>query len=487
MKHPKTPPAAASARRSATPLLRQAPAAPVAPSARATVGSPTTVALSQQLHAVAGALQEIRRGRSGTAVLEGVAPALRPGVQALLFQVLRTLGWAEAVRQQLAPRAPAPAVDALLCTALALLADEEQPPYAPFTLVNQAVQAAKDGHATRAQAPFVNACLRRFLRERAALQQAVAGDLRAQWNHPLWWVARLRQDHPQHWQQILQASNTQAPMVLRINKQKSTPAHYQQALAAIDLVANAVGDSGLVLQRAVPVQVLPGFADGVVSVQDSAAQLAAPLLLAGLDLQQPLRVLDACAAPGGKTAHLLEYAGAGAPLQVTALDIDAARCERILDTLARIGLQEHAQVLAADAARPQDWWRQHCGGLPFDAILLDAPCTASGIVRRHPDVRWLRRESDIAQLAQTQARLLKALWPLLRPGGRLLYCTCSVFRAEGDLQVQAFLANHTDACLLPSPGHLMPGMAPEGTSVPDNGAGEHDGFFYALLHKSAAA
>ncbi len=491
MKHPKTPPAAAPARRSADSLpLRQAPAvsaAPAAPSTRAPAGNPATVALSQQLHAVASALQEIRRGRSGTAVLEGVAPALRPGVQALLFQVLRTLGWAEAVRQQLAPRAPAPAVDALLCTALALLADEEQPPYAPFTLVNQAVQAAKQDHATRAQAPFINACLRRFLRERGALQQAVAGDLRAQWNHPLWWVARLRQDHPQHWQQILQTSNTQAPMVLRINKQKSTPAQYQHALAAIDLIANAVGDSGLVLQRAVPVQVLPGFAEGVVSVQDSAAQLAAPLLLAGLDLQQPLRVLDACAAPGGKTAHLLECAGAGAPLRVTALDIDAARCERIRDTLARIGLQDQAQVLAADAARPQDWWRQHCGGLPFDAILLDAPCTASGIVRRHPDVRWLRRESDIAQLAQTQARLLKALWPLLRPGGRLLYCTCSVFRAEGDLQVQAFLANHTDARLLPSPGHLLPGMAPNGTSVPDNGAGEHDGFFYALLHKSAAA
>ena len=355
MKHPKTPPAAAPARRSADSLpLRQAPAvsaAPAAPSTRAPAGNPATVALSQQLHAVASALQEIRRGRSGTAVLEGVAPALRPGVQALLFQVLRTLGWAEAVRQQLAPRAPAPAVDALLCTALALLADEEQPPYAPFTLVNQAVQAAKQDHATRAQAPFINACLRRFLRERGALQQAVAGDLRAQWNHPLWWVARLRQDHPQHWQQILQTSNTQAPMVLRINKQKSTPAQYQHALAAIDLIANAVGDSGLVLQRAVPVQVLPGFAEGVVSVQDSAAQLAAPLLLSGLDLQQPLRVLDACAAPGGKTAHLLEYAGAGAPLRVTALDIDAARCERIRDTLARIGLQDQAQVLAADAAR----------------------------------------------------------------------------------------------------------------------------------------
>ena len=479
----KTSPATArtTAPRSAAPLSRPVAAAGTSGPA----SDPTSVALAQQLHEVAGALLEIRRGRSGTAVLERVPGALRPGVQALLFQVLRVLGWAEAVRQQLAPRAPAPAVDALLCTALALLADEEHPPYAPFTLVNQTVQAAKQDHATRAQAPFINACLRRFLRERGALQQAVAGDVRAEWNHPLWWTERLRKDHPKHWQRILQANNTQAPMVLRINKQKSTPAQYQKALAAINLKATAVGESGLVLQRAVPVQVLPGFADGVVSVQDAAAQQAAPLLLAGLDLQQPLRVLDACAAPGGKTAHLLEYAGAGAPLQVTALDIDAARCERIQGTLARIGLQ--AQVLAADAARPQDWWQQHCGGVPFDAILLDAPCTASGIVRRHPDVRWLRRESDIAQLAQVQARLLQALWPLLRAGGRLLYCTCSVFRAEGDLQVHAFLASHTDARLLPSPGHLLPGIGSNGESVPDNGAGEHDGFFYALLHKSPSA
>src|SRR5690606_23583700 len=220
-----------------------------------------------------------------------------------------------------------------------------------------------------------------------------------------------------------------------------------------------------------------------VSVQDAAAQMAAPLLLDGLDLKQPLRVLDACAAPGGKTAHLLELAGPGAPLQVTALEIDAARSARIGDNLQRLGLQ--AQVLVADAARPQDWWQQASGGALFDAILLDAPCTASGIVRRHPDVRWLRRESDIAQLAALQSRLLAALWPLVRPGGRLLYCTCSVFRAEGDTQVQTFLAHNTDAQLLPSPGHLLPGNADKGGAVPDNLSGDHDGFFYALLQKSA--
>ena len=236
------------------------------------------------------------------------------------------------------------------------------------------------------------------------------------------------------------------------------------------------------LHQAVPVTTLPGFSQGWVSVQDAAAQMAAPLLLQGLDLAQPLRVLDACAAPGGKTAHLLELAGPDSPIEVTALEIDSTRSARIGETLQRLGLS--AQVLVADAARPKDWWQQHCGGALFDAILLDAPCTASGIVRRHPDVRWLRRETDIAQLAALQAKLLAALWPLVRPGGRLLYCTCSVFRAEGDAQVQTFLAHNTDAQLLPSPGHLIPGNTDRDRPVPDNLSGDHDGFFDALLQKS---
>ena len=465
---------------------------PLAPTATRKQGDTTPamasggqgVALSQLLQTVARALQDIRAGRSGSAVMEGVPTPQRPGVQALLFQVLRQLGLAEAVRQQLAPRKPSPPADALLCTALALACDPGNAPYEPFTLVNQAVEAAKASSATRPQAAFINACLRRFLREHEGLLHAARQDEQALWNHPRWWIRRLRQDHPAHWQAILQANNTQAPMVLRVNKQKITPALYQQALLAINIESSLVGDCGVLLHRARPVHELPGFAEGVVSVQDAAAQQAAPLLLEGLDSGRPLRVLDACAAPGGKTAHLLEWAGPQAALQVTALDVDPQRCERIRDTLARLQLQ--AQVLAADAGRPQDWWQQHCGGEPFDAILLDAPCTASGIVRRHPDVRWLRRESDIAQLADIQAHLLATLWPLLRPGGRLLYCTCSVFRAEGDVQVQAFLANNTDARLMPSPGHLLPGMGANGRGVPDNLPGEHDGFFYALLQKAPA-
>ena len=226
----------------------------------------------------------------------------------------------------------------------------------------------------------------------------------------------------------------------------------------------------------VPVQHLPGFADGWVSVQDAAAQLAAPLLLGGLPICGDLRILDACAAPGGKTGHLLELTDS----LVVALEVDHRRAERIYQNLARLGLE--AAVLTADAARPQEWW----DGQLFDAILLDAPCTASGIVRRHPDVRWLRRESDIAQLAQLQKNLLHALWKLLRPGGRMVYCTCSLFLAEGSDQVQTFLTHNTDALLLPSAGHLIPQNGAFFEGVPDNQASDYDGFYYALLQKRLA-
>lgn len=447
--------------------------------------TPSSVPLWQQLAATATALQAVRAGQSATTALDALVGPLRPGVQALLFQVLRQLGRAQALRRQLAPRNPPPRVDALLCTALALAWDEGSAPYTPFTLVNQAVEAAKRG-AAAAQAGFVNACLRRFLRERDALVALTDADPQARWNHPTWWIKRLRQDWPQQWQAILEANNAHAPMALRVNQQKVALAQYQQALKAINIEAHAVGDSGLLLRQALPVQQLPGWSEGWVSVQDLAAQRAAPLLLDGLPRPagRALRVLDACAAPGGKTAHLLECARPEAPIAATALDVDPQRCERIHGTLQRLGLQ--AQVLALDAGRPQDWFRAHCGGQPFDAILLDAPCTASGIVRRHPDVRWLRRPGDVAQLAAIQARLLDALWPLLAPGGRMLYATCSVFKAEGDAQIQAFVARNTDARWQPSPGHLLPGGGGAGGPVRDNPACDHDGFYYALLDKAPA-
>jgi 16S rRNA (cytosine967-C5)-methyltransferase len=235
-----------------------------------------------------------------------------------------------------------------------------------------------------------------------------------------------------------------------------------------------LGEDGLVLTAPHPVERLPGFAQGLCSVQDGAAQLAAGLLLDGRVWTPDDRLLDACAAPGGKTAHLLERAD----LDLLALDVDPRRCERVHDNLRRLGLK--AQVNAADAGLPGTW----TDGRLFDAILLDAPCTASGIVRRHPDVRWLRRASDVDQLAALQRRLLDTLWPLLKPGGRLLYCTCSVFRAEGQDQVAAFLERHTDTVAIPSVGHLRPGTVVVDREFNDNESGGYDGFFYARFDKA---
>ena len=440
------------------------------------------VPLWRQLQGAAALLMAVRGGQSMTAALVDVNAALRPGVQALGFHTLRWLGRAEALRQQLAKRPPPPEVDALLCVALALIWREEGAPYAGFVLVDQAVEAAKRSEATTHQASFINGCLRRFLRERDTLVARTDHNPQAVWNHPQWWIDRARKDHPSSWQAILRANNARAPLILRINERKTTPGQYLKGLVAINIEASRVGEYGVVLANPQPIPSLPGFAEGHFSVQDAAAQLAAPLLVKGLAPLHAggrLNLLDACAAPGGKTAHLLELVDA----DVTALDIDARRCERIDQNMQRLGLQ--ARVVVGDASKPNSWW----DGTLFDGILLDAPCTASGIVRRHPDVRWLRRPTDIAQLAALQAQLLETLWPLLRPSGRLLYCTCSVFKAEGEAQIQTFVAHHTDAVLRPAPGHLLPqnrAAGPASPTLPDNLAGEHDGFYYALLEKRNA-
>jgi len=433
----------------------------------------TQIPLWRQLQATAQVVLAVRGGASGTAAVDAVDPVLRPGVQSLVFHVWRNLGRAQALRKQLASKSPPAAADALLCTALALAWSDADAPYDAFTLVNQAVEAAKRFPATRPQANFINACLRRFLRERDPLVKATEADPVARWNHPLWWIQRLQRDHPQRWPAILEAANHHAPMTLRVNARQCAASAYVAELAHAGIAGHAGAGQAVLLEQPVPVQRLPGFGQGRVSVQDAAAQMAAPLLLAGLNSGTPARILDACAAPGGKTGHLLELGD----FEVTVLEIDAKRCARISDNLQRLGLS--ARVLTADASRPQDWW----DGQLFDAVLLDAPCTASGIVRRHPDVRWLRRPEDIEQLARLQQQMLTTLWSVLRPGGRLLYCTCSLFLAEGQDQAQTFLAHNTDAVLLPSPGHLLPGNSAKGGRVPDNPISDHDGFYYALFEK----
>mgnify|MGYP006275447597 FL=1 len=441
----------------------------------APAGENLSAPLWQVLQATALALGAVRQGRNHRQALARVSPTMRPATQALLFAVLRAWGRAMALRQQLVARAPKPAVDDLLCVGLALALPASAGMYPLHTLFDQMVEAAKQQASTRAQAGLINACLRRFDRERSALMAATDGLLSARWNHPDWWVLALQADHPKDWQTVLQASAQAAPLAVRVNRRQITREALQALWASQGHEADSVGEDGLVLTQARPVQHLPGYEEGWFSVQDPGAQWAAPLLLQGL-VSSPHdrpRVLDACAAPGGKTAHLLERAD----LEVLALDVDEARCARTRENLQRLRLQ--AEVRCADAAHPEDWW----DGRPWHAILLDAPCSASGIVRRHPDIPWLRRATDMAPLVQVQQRLLKALWPTLAPGGRLLYCTCSVFHAEGQAQIQAFLANNTDARLRPSPGSILPGLASKHPSVSDNLSAEHDGFFYALLEK----
>ncbi len=445
--------------------------------------APAQIPLWRQLQSTASVLQAVRTGESGTSALKQVDASLRPGVQALSFHVWRWLGTAEIIKSNLVKRAPPPQADALLCVALAILCGENAGlHYEAFTLVDQAVEAAKRHPNTNASSSFINACLRRFLREKETLMQKALMHPVGQWNHPQWWIKRLKIDHPNAWQVILQSNNTHAPLSLRVNTKKSSVTEYLIACNAINNAANTVvkqvGEFGVSFSKAIPVHEILGFDNGMVSVQDVAAQLAAPLLLNGMNLNSKSRILDACAAPGGKTAHLLEIADC----EVVALDIDAARCDLIHQNLNRVGL--NAKVIVADAAELDTWFDPKKDGL-FDAILLDAPCTASGIVRRHPDIRWLRRETDIAQLAEIQRHLLSSLWNLVKPGGRLLYCTCSVFKAEGQDQVALFTSNNKNARLLASPGHLIPKNNAKKDVVADNELTNHDGFFYALFEKQS--
>ena len=436
----------------------------------------STIPLWQQLQSTARVIGAVRTGVSGTAALEEVESALKPGVQALSFHVWRNLGRAEALRNLLVQRTPSPKTDSMLCIALALLWDEKHPIYNSFTLVNQTVEAIKRTKGLAPQANFINACLRRFLREQGPLVAQTDSDLVARWNHPLWWIQRLQHQRPHEWKDILEAANSHAPMSLRPNIRKASPQQYLDSLHASGIGARLQNSGAIVLNEPVSVQTLPGFALGHVSVQDCAAQIAAPLLLCGLGGVSRIKILDACAAPGGKTGHLLELIDA----EVTALELDVVRAQKIDENLHRLGL--YAKVVTADAVRLKDWW----GGELFDAILLDAPCTASGITRRHPDVRWLRRSTDIEQLAHLQQELLQTLWITLKSGGRLVYCTCSIFKEEGEEQVQTFLANNTNAALLPSPGHLMPQNGAKASLLNDNHFGDHDGFFYALFEKRPA-
>lgn len=381
-------------------------------------------------------------------------PAVARGAaQDIAYGVLRRYGWGEFLLGRLMSRPLTHAeTQALLLAALYRL--DTRPEAAPM-VVDQAVAAAGE-LAGGGLKGVVNGVLRNFLRQRESLMLAAMQDETARYWFPPWWLARLRRTYRDGWQGIVAAGNTPPPMTLRVNQRRCSVENYRERLAGLGMAARSIGSWGLTLEKPVAVDALPGFADGWVSVQDAGAQRAAELLAP----EAGSRVLDACAAPGGKTAHLLE----SADLDLLALDIDPVRTRRIEDNLVRLGLT--ARVKAADCLEPAQWW----DGRPFDAVLADVPCSASGVVRRHPDIKVLRRESDIRRLVHTQAAILDTLWSVLKPGGRLLYATCSVFVEENSAQIDAFLVRQAGAQRV-AEEQWLPGE-------------NNDGFYYALLRKA---
>ena len=401
-------------------------------------------------------------------------PRLAAAAKDIAYTATRHLALIEAMLEKLSHRAPDPAVAALLAVTLGQLL---APRHAAYAVVDQAVQAAKAQGDTRTASGFINAVLRNALRRLSMLRPELERQPTVAFNAPRWWIDRLREAEPSHFAQILQLQRQAPPLVLRVNRRRSSVEAYLQRLQAEGIDASRVGPAAVWLHVALPVSDIPGFATGDVSVQDAGAQLAVQLL----QVEDGMRVLDACAAPGGKTAQLAEAAD---NLTIDAVELDPARVGRIEENLRRTAARSHAliHVHAADAAQPEQFAQGR-----YPRILLDAPCTASGIVRRHPDIPWLRRPADVAQLATLQQRLLDGLWPLLEPAGRLLYVVCSVFPEEGPRQAERFAARHADARPLALPGIGQSQLR----LLPAHGAGwsrglpsVHDGFFFAMFEKT---
>jgi len=387
-----------------------------------------------------------------------LTPAQRAAVREICYEGLRSLGLLEA---QLGKLLLTPVRHAelrsLLLVGLAQLQFTRAKPYA---VVDHAVQAAERLGQPAARG-LVNAVLRSFLRRQQDLTRDSWTSPEVRYGFPAWWLEKLRDQYPDDWEAVVASENRHPPMTLRVNRRRTTVPEYLSRLQVAGIEARHLGDMAVRIDPR-PVFEVPGFADGLVSVQDAGAQWAARLL----EIEDGQRVLDACAAPGGKTGHMLEIAD----IDLLALDNDQARLGRIRENLDRLGGK--ATLACADVGAPATWW----DGRPFQRILLDAPCSASGVARRHPDIRWNRRPSDLAQFAAQQASLLDGVWQVLETSGKLLYATCSVFREENESTVDAFLARQPEAreaCFQPD--------APAGGRVqPDD---DHDGFYYALLEK----
>jgi 16S rRNA (cytosine967-C5)-methyltransferase len=436
--------------------------------------------LAEALLGAAQLIAAVIAGRNVDAVLAraGLYGPIRAATMDLAYSSLRAFGRGDFLLGCLLERPLTdPSARGLLLAALCRL---ETRPEDAHTTVDQAVGAAQQVARGQFKA-LVNGVLRSFLRRREELLALAQEDTVARWQHPAWWIERLKRDHPADWQRILAAGNSHPPLCLRVNRRRvraadaaidpaiplagHAPAQiFLAQLDAAGIAARALDDLAILLDKPLPVDRISGFAAGLCSVQDWGAQRAARLL----DVQPGMRVLDACAAPGGKTTHMLE----SADVELTALDVDIARVARITDNLQRLGLA--ATVKVADARAIDTWW----DGQPYARVLADVPCSASGVVRRHPDAKWLRRETDIAGFVASQREIIDALWRTLAPGGKMLYATCSVFAEENALQVDAFLGRHADARWVSAGGAT--GDEARQYQLPD---AEHDGFYYALLQK----
>ncbi|MCB1906716.1 MAG: 16S rRNA (cytosine(967)-C(5))-methyltransferase RsmB [Rhodocyclaceae bacterium] len=382
----------------------------------------------------------------------------RPAIQDITYGTLRDHALGAALLAPLLRSEPPEPVYSLLLAARHRL---DARPQQAHTLVDQAVAAAGTMHHGRLTG-LVNGVLRSYLRRREELAGLAARTDEASHRHPAWWIDRLRHEQPAHWREILEAGNDRPPMALRINRRRSDVPSMLSALAEAGIEATPLGRESLWLPAPRPVDQIPGFTAGLCSIQDPGAQQAAYLM----DLAPGQRVLDACAAPGGKTAHILELAD----VSLTALDSSPERMPRIAQNLQRLGLE--AELRVADCRELDAWW----DGRPYQRILADVPCSASGVVRRHPDIKWLRRPQDIAGFAGQQAAILDRLWQTLAPGGKMLYVTCSIFAAENILQVEDFRQRHADAEALPIEGRPHRQLLP---------CAHHDGFFLALFTKNA--
>ena len=386
-----------------------------------------------------------------------LSPQQRAALQDMSYTTLRWLNRLEALLSSLIER---PLKDERLRLLLLVAVGQlEYGKSAPHAVVDHAVKAANELQLPWAKG-LVNGVLRNFLRQQEMLTNKIDKNLQTRLSYPNWWIEKLKRQYSDEWEVMLCAGNTPPPMSLRVNLRKISRDNYLSELASTQIAAEAYGTQGIRLHKPCPVDQLPGFREGYISVQDLGAQHAAPLL----QVEHGMRVLDACSAPGGKACHLLELAD----IQLLALDKEASRLEKVTSNLQRLDLK--AELREADASQPETWW----DGIPFDRILADVPCTASGIVRRHPDIKWLRRERDIPNFTAQQREILHGLWSTLAKGGKLLYATCSVFHEENREQVSAFLAETPDARTVsldePIENQLLP-------------CDDHDGFYYALLQK----